>query len=260
MNIEKKNMSESVYNRLKNIAFNIWVEYLLSYLDQEDDDTKDKPAITKWTAPKYFTGSADEITKMEQLDRFADNVGEEVLEALLAEESETASGRVGMFARKLFGGVKMESRRVVQSQFNQSDSFPRVLIAQSMVGREGLNLHRACDIVIQFHSEWNPGIIEQQIGRVDRIESLWEQKARAWKKNGRNGEMPKILIVPVVFEGTYDSYQFSVSKRRREVLNAHLFGELFNEEAQAKLSKDEKLLQKIKESAPSFSPPVGNKQ
>jgi SNF2 family DNA or RNA helicase len=50
-----------------------------------------------------------------------------------------------------------------------------VLVAQSVVGREGLNLHRACRTVILLHPEWNPGVVEQQIGRVDRLSSYWEQ-------------------------------------------------------------------------------------
>jgi hypothetical protein len=34
--------------------------------------------------------------------------------------------------------------------------------------------------VIQFHAEWNPVMLEQQIGRVDRKGNLWEKRARNW--------------------------------------------------------------------------------
>jgi hypothetical protein len=51
----------------------------------------------------------------------------------------------------------------LQTAFNKRDAFPRVLLAQSAVGREGLNLHKACRVVVQLHAEWNPAILEQQL-------------------------------------------------------------------------------------------------
>ena len=48
----------------------------------------------------------------------------------------------------MYGGTAPATRRLVQLAFNRPNSFPRVLVAQSMVGREGLNLHRACRIVV----------------------------------------------------------------------------------------------------------------
>ena len=95
-----------------------------------------------------------------------------------------------------------------------------------------------------FHAEWNPGVIEQQIGRVDRIESFWEKLAMDWRvlsddaPNGAGVPLndaadyggPKIRVHPVVFKGTYDEFQFTVSTNRRDTLNAHLFGELLDEE------------------------------
>jgi len=253
-----KDISAYKSEELKNAALSIWEEYVASYLDQEDEILTENTTVSVWKRPDYFKGTEEDVAKFVEQNRFVNNVGKEVLEVLLNDESESISGRVGMFARILFGEVKMEYRRVIQAQFNQKESFPMVLIAQSQVGREGLNLHRECDIVIQLHSEWNPAIIEQQIGRVDRIDSLWEKKARKWYENGKNGIMPTITIIPVVFEGTYDSYQFGVSKKRRETLNAYLFGELFTEEAIEKLPKDAELLQRIQEAAPRFAPPISH--
>jgi len=243
---------------IKMKALDIWCEYLKSFFDKWDDenepDCKREPK-SEWTKRDYFRGNEEKIKEFIELDNFADNVGEEALKGLLEDESEQLSGRFGMFARMLYGDVKMETRRVLQSQFNDKNSFPRVLIAQSQVGREGLNLHKACRIVVQFHSEWNPGIIEQQIGRVDRIDSLWEEKAKEWKKaNGKQHDMPKIKVIPVVFKGTYDSFQYGISKKRRENLKAHLFGELLNGEAIGKLPNDD-LRGKLINAAPSFDPP-----
>lgn len=49
------------------------------------------------------------------------------------------------------------------------NSFPQVLVTQSMVGREGLNLHEACRTVILLPREWNPGAVEQLRERRDDL-------------------------------------------------------------------------------------------
>ena len=81
----------------------------------------------------------------------------------------------GGFARFMYGGTAQSTRRMLQLAFNRIHSFPKVLVAQSMVGREGLNLHEACRTVVMLHPEWNPGVVEQQIGRVDRVGSYWSK-------------------------------------------------------------------------------------
>lgn len=63
----------------------------------------------------------------------------------------------GGFARLMNGDTSPRTRRLLQLAFNRERSSPRVLVAQSMVGREGLNLHRACKTVVLLHPEWNPG-------------------------------------------------------------------------------------------------------
>lgn len=244
-------------------ALEIWAEFLSSFLDTEDGNGR--TAKTEWKAPDYFSEGKSKLIKMQMLDREADNMGAKLV-APLREELKNTSKRFGSFARMLYGEVKMESRRILQAQFNNKKSFPVVLIAQSQVGREGLNLHKACRIVMQFHTEWNPEATEQQIGRVDRIGSFWEEKARAWREergavfdSNPKYDGPKIEIMPIVFEGTYDAFQYGVSKRRQEILRAHLFGELLNEIALGNLMKksdDEwiKLRQDLMKAVPDFSP------
>ncbi len=257
---------------IKNKALKIWCEYLNEYLDFEGDAGKTAETKTLWEKPdyfelKYFCGSSNasdlsnEEKKMKNLDRFADNeLGEDTLKKLIDDETV----RIGSFASSLDGSVKMERRNVLKAQFNDKLSLPKVLIAQSQVGREGLNLHEACRTIIQFHSEWNPGVIEQQIGRVDRINSFWEELVKNKKKEKQNltwkdDDFPKMVIYPVMFEGTYDNFQFNVSKHRQETLNAHLFGELLSAEALEKMPKEgrewEGIRNKLRESAPDFSPP-----
>jgi hypothetical protein len=52
---------------------------------------------------------------------------------------------------------------------------PEILISTS-VGQEGIDLHRECRHVIHHDLDWNPAVIEQRTGRVDRIGSKVERE------------------------------------------------------------------------------------
>ncbi|WP_447774813.1 helicase-related protein [Variovorax boronicumulans] len=101
------------------------------------------------------------------------------------------------------------TRRFLQQAFNGTGSFPQVLVAQSMVGREGLNLHRACRVVMILHPEWNPGVVEQQVGRVDRVGSHWAQLLETANCQ-TPADIPRIEVRPVIFKGTYDEHNWAV--------------------------------------------------
>lgn len=171
-------------------------------------------------------------------------------------------GQQAQFAKLIYGETKDNTRRLYQEAFNRKSSSLNVLVAQSMVGREGLNLHKACRTVILLHPEWNPGVVEQQIGRVDRRGSLWEKKFREYEKliqsNGKNGEIPKINFYPVVFSGTYDEYNWSVLRERWATLSSQLHGIIIDPTLERYKELDcEKLkneISKINNNAPDFSP------
>lgn len=152
---------------------------------------------------------------------------QESLRALLDDDD----GRQSLHARLLQGTTRWETRRYLQAAFNRPGASPWILIAQSQVGREGLNLHESCRVVVQFHAEWNPAVLEQQIGRVDRKGSLWEKLAREWIDNGAQGEPPFVEVRQLVFEGTYDAFQWDRVMRRQHVFDASLFGSLLPVEA-----------------------------
>lgn len=166
------------------------------------------------------------------------------------------SNREGNFARMMSGATGPQTRQLLQSAFNRSNSWPMVLLAQSRVGREGLNLHKACRTVVLFHAEWNPGIVEQQIGRVDRKGSRWLNDVDEWQKHGSHEPPPRIHIHPVVVSGTYDDHNWQVLKRRWIELRAQLHGDVLPHPiADAKASPGtEALRQQIKSATPSFAP------
>jgi hypothetical protein len=76
---------------------------------------------------------------------------------------------------------------------------------------------------VLFHLDWNPGRIEQQIGRVDRQDSAWMADFAQW--NGQ-GEAPQINIYTIALEGTYDAFRTEVVHERAKVLRSQLFGEI----------------------------------
>ena len=157
-------------------------------------------------------------------------------------------------ARLLQGATGWATRRYVQAAFNRRKASPEVLIAQSQVGREGLNLHESCRVVVQFHAEWNPAVLEQQIGRVDRKGSLWEKEARRWLNANASGKPPFIEVRQLVFEGTYDAFQWDRVTRRQHVFDASLFGSLLPPEAWEGVPEERRI--DLRKAAPSFEPPV----
>lgn len=159
----------------------------------------------------------------------------------------------GSFARLMNGNTKPHTRRLLQLAFNREHANPKVLVAQSMVGREGLNLHEACRTVILLHAEWNPGVVEQQIGRVDRINSLWEKKlANALAQNFPADALPKIEIRPVIFQGTYDEHNWKVLMQRWDDLRAQLHGVVITPSIAEHLSPE--VVRSINACSPNFSP------
>lgn len=162
-------------------------------------------------------------------------------------------GRQSLHARILKGEMAWETRRYLQAAFNRRNGSPLVLVAQSQVGREGLNLHKACRVVLQFHAEWNPAILEQQIGRVDRKGSHWEALARAWIDGGAQGEPPFIEVRQLVLEGTYDAFQWERVMRRQHLFDASLFGSLLPSEAWHRVPPER--VPDLLAAAPSFRPP-----
>ncbi|BDQ33394.1 helicase-related protein [Pseudodesulfovibrio portus] len=174
-----------------------------------------------------------------------------VLEDRLREEH---SKRTGDFARLMYGETSQSSRRMMQLAFNRHRSYPMVLVAQSKVGREGLNLHKACRNVVLFHPEWNPGVVEQQVGRVDRYGSMWAKLLEDYGANSAapTEALPKINIYPVIFKGTYDQYNWKVLQERWDDLRAQLHGDILP--PRLLREGDESVAEELARSAPDFSP------
>ncbi|AGT11511.1 C-terminal helicase domain-containing protein [Paracoccus aminophilus] len=162
-------------------------------------------------------------------------------------------GRSGFFARRLAGGMGPAAKQHLQTAFNRRASWPMVLVAQSSVGREGLNLHKSCRTVVLFQPEWNPGVVEQQIGRVDRIGSLWEEMV---SQHRGNTEPPKIRILPVELPGSYDEHNWEVLNERWDSYRAQMNGEVFAS-AKSRSQPSSEVVAVVRNATPDFSPLPG---
>jgi hypothetical protein len=74
------------------------------------------------------------------------------------------------------GDTGSDTRRRLMRTFN-SPFFPEVLVASSVMG-EGVDLHLDCRHVIHHDLDWNPSVLEQRTGRIDRVGSKSEQVGR----------------------------------------------------------------------------------
>lgn len=88
---------------------------------------------------------------------------------LLGLEADRANATV----RLANGATDADTRRRLMQTFN-TPFFPEVLIASSVMA-EGVDLHRDCRHVIHHDLDWNPSVLEQRAGRVDRVGSLAER-------------------------------------------------------------------------------------
>lgn len=187
-------------------------------------------------------GDVDDADAAKQFDW--ERVIREQEKDLERDSAENYVFRMSPFSQMLYGDTKPATRRVRQSTFNNAQLNPQVLIGQSAVASEGLNLHRACRSVVLFHLDWNPGRIEQQIGRVDRQDSAWMADFTKWD---HQGDVPQIDIHTIALEGTYDAFRTSVVHERAKVLRSQLFGEILpldqlsqlDEEVQAAIGRIE---------------------
>ena len=130
-----------------------------------------------------------------------------------------------------------------------------VLVAQSLVGREGLNLHKSCRVVLLLHPEWNPAVVEQQIGRVDRVDSYWcNELKRAIVSCATAEQLPRIEVRPVIFRSTYDEHNWAVLQARWDDLRAQLHGIVIPPSVPVTDPEGMALVEQISTWAPNFSP------
>jgi hypothetical protein len=104
------------------------------------------------------------------------------------------------------GEVSRPRRERLLQAFN-TPFFPDILIASKVLG-EGVDLHQQCRHVIHHDLDWNPAVLEQRTGRLDRIGSL----------ASREGE-PVVIYEPFI-AGAQDERQYRVVMDRERWFEA----------------------------------------
>lgn len=104
--------------------------------------------------------------------------------------------------RRAHGGTERDVRERLIALFNTPLS-PDLLVASSVMG-EGIDLHQECRFVIHHDLDWNPSVLEQRTGRLDRIGALAEREGK------------DIEVYEPYLAGTHDEKMFRVVKDRAQ--------------------------------------------
>jgi Helicase conserved C-terminal domain len=103
------------------------------------------------------------------------------------------------------GEVDRATRRRLMLAFN-TPFFPEILVASSVMA-EGVDLQLNCRHVVHHDLDWNPSVLEQRTGRLDRLGS----------KALRSGQ--SIVVYEPFVEATQDEKQYRVVKDRERWFN-----------------------------------------
>lgn len=142
----------------------------------------------------------DDRAELARLLRFARGA------SLRDADEETVKTELYVPVRTVTGGD--ENRGAVLGEFN-SPFLPIALVC-STVSQEGVDMHRYCRTVVLHDLNWNPAMLEQRVGRLDRVDALAEK---------RNPPAPVEIFVPYLAE-SYDEAQFRRVLSRAEMQEA----------------------------------------
>ena len=157
-----------------------------------------------------------------------DMTGREAMSSFQADEL-TGQGRRDLLlpnVRLVNGATSPDTRQRLMLTFN-SPFFPEILICSNVLA-EGVDLQRYCRYVIHHDLDWNPSVLEQRTGRLDRIGAKVE----------RCGQ-PIQVYLPYVAE-TQDEKMYRVVIDRERWFNV-VMGEKFSVDART----TEKLAQRV---------------
>jgi hypothetical protein len=93
----------------------------------------------------------------------------------------------GVLNRMIHGGIGIDDREVAIDDFLESNDVSVLLTSE--VGGEGIDLQRA-SVLVNYDLPWNPMVVEQRIGRIDRI--------------GQQAQ--RLVIVNLVIENSVEEY------------------------------------------------------
>ncbi len=174
----------------------------------EKTDASGRSLRDKITAFGAFVASRVPTEREELLDAL-DSIQTGAIRALspsdLGENEGERSLRLLPNVRLANGEVRPDIRHRLLLAFN-TPFYPEVLVASSVMA-EGVDLHLECRHAIHHDLDWNPSVLEQRTGRLDRIGSKAETTQRP------------IVVYEPFLEATQDEKQFRVVKDRERWFN-----------------------------------------
>ena len=124
------------------------------------------------------------------------------------------------FVALVLGGGDQQARERIFAGFN-TPLLPEVLVCTS-VGAEGIDLHRHCRRIVHYDLAWNPAVLEQRTGQVDRIGSKTFREREA----AINGEGPSLEVGVPFLAGTYDERMFEELRMRAQTFEVLTGGDV----------------------------------
>jgi hypothetical protein len=124
------------------------------------------------------------------------------------------------FVALVLGGGDAKARERIFAGFN-TPLLPEILVCTS-VGAEGIDLHRHCRRVIHYDLAWNPAVLEQRTGRVDRIGSKTFREREA----ALHGDGPSLEVGVPFLAGTYDERMFEELRMRAQTFEVLTGGDV----------------------------------
>ncbi len=116
------------------------------------------------------------------------------------------------------GSTKQQTRDRRFTGFN-TPLLPEVMVCTS-VGQEGIDLHRHCRNVIHYDLAWNPAVVEQRTGRVDRIGS------KAFRERALKNDAAFLEIALPYLAGTYDERMYAELRIRAQIFEVLTGGDV----------------------------------
>jgi SNF2 family DNA or RNA helicase len=146
-----------------------------------------------------------EDPKLSALDKVLRGLSRQVL--VFCQFTETVayleSALVDFVIYTMTGDVPVDDREAIIDAFRKRD---KAVLLLTQVGSEGLDL-QFCDAVVNYDLHWNPMILEQRVGRIDRIGQT----------------KPEITVYDFFVEGSIDARVLAVVGRKlRQLIGSPL--------------------------------------